>query len=116
MPVATSGDHPLHRGASLLWDGESSDFGTETRRYVVGLMCSALRKSSWNAGVIFQSDIGTRSGALACSLRAPCRRPSTLSSPSWDRSVGHVLGLDAGRNQSSEISDGTHCWTRRANE
>ena len=23
---ATSGDHPLRRGASLLWDGESSDF------------------------------------------------------------------------------------------
>jgi len=108
---------PIAQRRVSLWDGESSDFGTETRRYVVGLMCSALRKSSWNAGVsIFQSDIGTRSGALACSLRAPCRRPSTLSSPSWDRSVGHVLGLDAGRNQSSEISDGTHCWTRRASE
>jgi hypothetical protein len=63
----------------------------------VDVQCSP--EESWNAGVsTFQSGIGTPSGALAYSPHAPCRRPSTLSSPSWDRSEGHVPSLAAGQN------------------
>src|SRR5579863_5866215 len=117
MPAATSGDHPSPSGGSPTWESESSDFGTETRSCVAKSSCNAHLKSLLNVGVnIFLSVIGTLSAALGCSPRAPRRKPSTLSSPSSDRSGGHIPSLDAGRNQSSEISDGTHCWTQRATE
>src|SRR5271169_2889227 len=117
MPVATSGDHPLHRSGSLTWESEWSDFGTKTRSYVGESTYSARLKSSLNAGPsTYLNVMCTPSAALACSLHAPCSRVLTLSLPSWDRSGGPVPNPGCGRNRSSEISHETHCWTPRASE
>src|SRR5437763_17018855 len=114
MLVVTSGGRPLRSDVSLKSESEQLAFGTKTRSYVARPTCSAHLKSSLNAGVsTFQNVIGTPSETLAYLLHAPCGKPSTLSSPSWNKSDVYVPWLGLGRNRISDLLEGTRYWTRK---
>jgi hypothetical protein len=90
-------------------------FCAETRSYGVGCTYSARRRNSLTVGVSTSLTVtSTRSRALGFLRHAPLRRFLMPSSPSFDRSGGRARNLGPGQNQSSEISNETHCWTQKA--